>query len=61
MMVCDSVVLASGCLDHLLDGWRRKTTAAWGRTVDGEAPPGHTEPPCGPIGCLDSCVRMRVS
>lgn len=59
-MVCDSVVLASGCLDHLLDGWSRKTTAARGRTVDGEAPPGHAEPPppCDPIACLDSCVRL---
>lgn len=58
--VCDSVVLADGCLDHLLDGWRRKTTAAWGRTVDGEAPPGLTEPPSDPIDCLDSCVKMPV-
>lgn len=60
--MCDSVVLANGCLDHLLDGCGRKTTAAWGRTVDGEAPPGHTEPPP-PRTCYTagSCVRMRVS
>lgn len=43
MMVCDLVVLANGCLDHLLDGWSRKTTAAWGRAVDGEAPAAHTK------------------
>lgn len=46
MMVCDLVVLANGCLDHLLDGCRRKTTAAWGRTVDGEAIPGQTGASC---------------
>ena len=59
MMVCDSVVLANGCLDHLLDDWSRKT-AAWGRTVDGEAPPGHTVPPHDPDVCLNSCKRMCV-
>ena len=46
MMVCDTVVLAKGCSDHLLDGWSRKTASAWGRTVNGDAPPVHSERPC---------------
>lgn len=58
---CDSVALANGCSDHLLDGCGRKTTAARGRAVDGEAPPGHAEPPVILLAvCIAACEGLRV-
>lgn len=62
MMVCDLVVLANGCLDHLLDSSRRKTTAAQGRAVDGGALPGRIkENSCDALSYLDSCVRVGMN
>jgi len=58
---CDSVALANGCSDHLLDGCGRKTTAARGRAVGWGGSTGTRGTPCDPPGCLHSCVRRLAS